>query len=54
MAIVDCWSGGIQSLIVIVGFAALGTFFAWRNKKIVVTIAAVTIGLLAFTTVAFC
>jgi hypothetical protein len=54
MAIIDCWSSGIQFMIALLGFAGLGIFFAWPKKKIVIGLLAVTIGYLAFMTIAFC
>lgn len=52
--IIDCWSSGIQSMFVIFGFVGLGIFFAWRNKKVLVVIIALTLGYFAFMTITSC
>jgi hypothetical protein len=54
MAIFYCWSAAIPAFIVIFGVAGLGVFFAWHNKKIVVSIIGVTLSLIAFLTISLC
>ena len=52
--IIDCWYYAIQFMIALFGFVGLGIFFAWRKKKTVITIIAVTVGYIAFMTIASC
>lgn len=52
--IIYCWYDAFQFMIALFGFAGLGIFFVWRKKKIVLTIIAVTVGYIAFMTIASC
>jgi hypothetical protein len=48
MAIINPWYDFQSIMIVVLGFAGLGLFFAWGNRKIMITIVVVTLGFVVF------